>query len=175
MTASEALGVNGDHGDQDNETHKTLIHTALRGGTQTHELWLPKKTTVSEMQIIINELHKLIATELVDHPAHYNAHPSGVEAIRFVEHMSFNSGNAAKYIYRHLEKGSPIPDLRKARWYIERELGRLRGERDAIPPEVLEKLTEHKDDPIVRAVLLLIRGDLLEAKRAAADAERALL
>jgi hypothetical protein len=172
MTASEALGVNGD---LDRENHRTLIHTALRGGTQTHELWLPKKTTVSEMQIVINELHKLIATELVDHPAHYNAHPSGVEAIRFLEYMSFNSGNAAKYIYRHLEKGSPVPDLRKARWYIERELERMRGERNVIPDEVLEKLTAHKDDPIVRAVLLLIHGDLREAKRAAADAERALL
>jgi hypothetical protein len=169
MTASDFSGVNGA---EDGETHKTLIHTALRGGTQTHELWLPKKPAVSEIQILINELHKLIATELVNHPAHYNSSPTGVEAIDFLEHMTFNGGNAAKYIYRHLEKGSPIPDLRKARWYIERE---LRRDRVTIPTSILEKLSAHESDPIVRTVLLLIRGELLEAKRAAAEAERSLL
>ena len=169
MTASDLSDVNGG---EDGETHKTLIHTALRGGTQTHELWLPKDTRVSEMQVLINELHKLIATEIVNHPAHYNAHPSGVEAIDFLEHMTFNGGNAAKYLYRHLEKGSPIPDLRKARWYIERE---LRRDRVTIPTPILEKLSAYESDPIVRAVLFLIRGELIEAKRAAAEAERSLL
>jgi hypothetical protein len=33
----------------------------------------------------------------VDHPKHYTAHPSGVECITVVEHMSFNVGNAIKY------------------------------------------------------------------------------
>jgi len=38
--------------------------------------------------------------ELVNHPDHYNKHPSGVECIDIVEHMSFNLGNAVKYIWR---------------------------------------------------------------------------
>lgn len=64
------------------------------------------------------------AAETVDHPPHYNAHPSGVECIDVVEHMSFNLGNAIKYIWRADEKGRAVEDLRKARWYLDRELAR---------------------------------------------------
>lgn len=63
-------------------------------------------------------------TETVDHPAHYNAHPSGVECIQVVEHMGFNLGNAIKYIWRADEKGNALEDLRKAAWYVEREIQR---------------------------------------------------
>lgn len=62
--------------------------------------------------------------DMVDHPGHYNSHPSGVECIDVVEHMGFNLGNAIKYIWRADEKGAAIQDLEKARWYIERELAR---------------------------------------------------
>jgi hypothetical protein len=58
----------------------------------------------------------------VNHPKHYNANPSGVECITVVEHMSFNVGNAMKYLWRADEKGRPIEDLEKARWYIDREI-----------------------------------------------------
>jgi Protein of unknwon function (DUF3310) len=61
----------------------------------------------------------------VNHPAHYLSHPSGVECIQIVEHMSFNLGNAVKYIWRAGEKGNAIEDLRKAAWYIDREIQRL--------------------------------------------------
>jgi hypothetical protein len=36
--------------------------------------------------------------------------------------MGFNLGNAIKYIWRADLKNDAIEDLRKARWYIEREL-----------------------------------------------------
>jgi len=36
--------------------------------------------------------------------------------------MGFNLGNALKYIWRADLKADPIEDLRKARWYIEREI-----------------------------------------------------
>lgn len=62
------------------------------------------------------------AVEKVNHPAHYNAHPSGVECIDIVEHMSFNVGNAMKYLWRADEKGAPVEDLKKAVWYIQREI-----------------------------------------------------
>ena len=58
----------------------------------------------------------------VDHPDHYNAHPSGVECIQIVRHMSFNVGNAMKYLWRADEKGRPIEDLKKAEWYIRDEI-----------------------------------------------------
>lgn len=60
----------------------------------------------------------------MNHPEHYNAHPSGVECIQVTEHMNFNIGNAMKYLWRADEKGDPLQDLQKARWYIDREIGR---------------------------------------------------
>ena len=62
--------------------------------------------------------------DTVNHPAHYNTHPSGVECIQVVEHMGFNLGNAIKYIWRADEKGTALEDLRKAAWYVEREIQR---------------------------------------------------
>lgn len=58
----------------------------------------------------------------INRPNHYTSHPSGIECIDVVEHMGFNLGNAMKYIWRADEKGSAIEDLKKAKWYIEREL-----------------------------------------------------
>lgn len=64
----------------------------------------------------------------VNKPAHYRSHPSGVECIEITEHMNFCLGNAVKYIWRAgLKTDDPIVDLEKARWYIERELQRLRS------------------------------------------------
>lgn len=62
--------------------------------------------------------------DAVNHPRHYNAHPSGVECITVVEHMGFNLGNAIKYIWRADEKGAAVEDLKKAAWYVAREIGR---------------------------------------------------
>lgn len=58
----------------------------------------------------------------INHPEHYTKHPSGVECIKITEHMSFNLGNAIKYIWRCDIKGDEIADLKKARWYINREI-----------------------------------------------------
>lgn len=38
--------------------------------------------------------------------------------------MGFNLGNAIKYIWRADEKGAAVEDLRKAAWYIQREIDR---------------------------------------------------
>lgn len=63
----------------------------------------------------------------VNHPKHYNEHPSGIECIAIVRWMNFNLGNAVKYIWRAgLKEGSTdIQDIRKAIWYLEDELRRL--------------------------------------------------
>ncbi|MGH7747395.1 MAG: DUF3310 domain-containing protein [Candidatus Dormibacteria bacterium] len=55
-------------------------------------------------------------------PKHYTTHVSGVECIQIAEHMTFNLGNALKYIWRCDLKGAPVEDLRKAIWYLEREV-----------------------------------------------------
>ena len=70
--------------------------------------------------------------EIVDHPPHYTSHPSGIEAIQITEHMNFCVGNAMKYLWRAgLKSESPIEDLQKAQWYINRELERLSVDKKA--------------------------------------------
>jgi hypothetical protein len=63
----------------------------------------------------------------VSKPAHYCSNPSGIEAIEVTEYMSFCKGNAIKYLWRSGHKEDEIQDLRKAVWYIEREIKRLGG------------------------------------------------
>lgn len=72
-------------------------------------------------------------TDYVNHPPHYTNHPSGVECIQVTEHMNFCLGNAIKYLWRAGEKGSKLEDLKKAAWYINREISRL--EKDAVPTD----------------------------------------
>ena len=66
--------------------------------------------------------------EKVNHPKHYNQHPSGVECITIVEHFNFNIGNAMKYLWRAGLKGDSKEDLEKAAWYVRREIERRGGE-----------------------------------------------
>ena len=66
----------------------------------------------------------------VNHPKHYTSHPSGVECIEVTEHFNFNKGNAIKYIWRSADKGKEVEDLRKARWYIDREIARILNNAD---------------------------------------------
>ena len=58
----------------------------------------------------------------VNHPKHYTNHPSGIECIEITRHMSFNLGNALKYIWRADLKDNADEDLRKAIWYLNDEL-----------------------------------------------------
>lgn len=63
----------------------------------------------------------------VNHPTHYTTHPSGVECIAITEHMGFCLGNAMKYIWRADLKSNAVEDLKKALWYLEREIARRSG------------------------------------------------
>lgn len=65
--------------------------------------------------------------DVVNHPKHYTSHPSGVECIAVAEHMNFNVGNAIKYLWRTDHKNG-LEDLRKAAWYVNREIERLEKE-----------------------------------------------
>ena len=70
-----------------------------------------------------------ITVDQVNHPAHYTAHPSGIEAIQITRHMNFNLGNAIKYIWRAgiKNEGKHIEDLKKAIFYINDEIKRIEG------------------------------------------------
>ncbi len=86
------------------------------------------KTDSKEFQDSIDQYYKEKAREdrEIDRPFHYTNHPSGIECIQITEHMNFCLGNALKYIWRAgIKAGQPREkDLRKALWYINRELER---------------------------------------------------
>jgi hypothetical protein len=62
--------------------------------------------------------------EAINHPAHYGGADDPYEAIKVIEAWSlgFNLGNTVKYISRAGKKGDVIEDLKKARWYLDREI-----------------------------------------------------
>ncbi len=73
-----------------------------------------------------------MSVETVNHPAHYNA--GGVEAIVVIEAwgLGFCLGSVVKYLSRcgrktfaDGSKGDALEDLKKARWYLDREIARL--------------------------------------------------
>lgn len=72
--------------------------------------------------------------DMVNHPPHYVADPSGIECIEITRHRNFNIGNAIKYLWRQGlkdevgkdKKEKQIEDLKKAIWYIEDEIKRIR-------------------------------------------------
>ena len=63
--------------------------------------------------------------EAVNHPAHYNQ--GKFEVIDVIDDwkLGFNDGNAVKYIARARYKGKHLEDLKKARWYLNREISNL--------------------------------------------------
>jgi len=79
-------------------------------------------------KIIPGTLLQFAESETVNHPVHYQF-PNGVEVIDLVEHLSFNRGNAVKYLCRAGKKSATeeLDDLHKARWYCDREIQRIRN------------------------------------------------
>lgn len=67
--------------------------------------------------------------DVINHPSHYTSYP-GIEVIELTEHLNFCRGNAVKYIARAGLKSNQteVEDLKKAVWYINREIERLERE-----------------------------------------------
>lgn len=66
------------------------------------------------------------STEAVNHPQHYGG-DTPYEAIKVIEawNLNFNLGNTVKYISRAGKKDSLVQDLKKAAWYLAREISNL--------------------------------------------------
>lgn len=64
-------------------------------------------------------------SEKINHPSHYQG--NGLEAIDVIEafDLGFNMGNAIKYILRAGKKDCRLQDLKKAHWYLAREIFNL--------------------------------------------------
>lgn len=67
--------------------------------------------------------------DMVNSPPHYKR--GGIETIDFIEakQLPYNLGNVVKYITRAEHKGSEVEDLRKAQWYLSREIRRVTNAR----------------------------------------------
>ena len=68
------------------------------------------------------ETNETIPTDNVNNPSHYNV--GTIEVITVIEDwkLNFNLGNAIKYIGRCEHKNNKQEDIKKAIWYLEREL-----------------------------------------------------
>src|SRR6202521_6205936 len=106
---------------------------------------------VSHLEIVEPKLASIedCLHNLIDHPRHYTSHPSGVECITIIEHFTHNVGAAIKYLWRAGLKypsntmtyaeiqEARLEDLRKAKWYINREIQRRLTERENKAREVV--------------------------------------
>ena len=66
----------------------------------------------------------------VNHPTHYTG--GGIETIDFIEakQLNFCLGNVVKYVARAGHKDNKLEDLKKARWYLDREIENIEHPHD---------------------------------------------
>lgn len=85
---------------------------------------VPREETESHAKLVKEQKNAPNgSTDAVNHPSYYQGK---IEVIDFIEDkgLGFNLGNCIKYIARcHLKhKDNPVEDLKKARWYLDREI-----------------------------------------------------
>lgn len=70
-------------------------------------------------------------------PSHYRGFSNGAQVIDIAERLNFNRGNAIKYIARAGRKqdADTITDLEKAKWYLEREIERIKTDGMEVMPQ----------------------------------------
>jgi len=73
-------------------------------------------------------------SEQVNHPTHYGGEANPYEAIKVIEAwgLGFCLGNTVKYISRAGKKGDVLTDLKKAAWYLNREIQNLEGKPNGV-------------------------------------------
>lgn len=102
----------------------------------------------------------------VNHPAHYNLHPSGIECIAIKRHLSSNLGDAFKYVFRRGEKGDAAKDLHKAIWYLRDEAEHLKeAARSRIDLQVLVDLRaviEQEPDALAKTFYQALHDYLID-------------
>ena len=100
--------------------------------------------------------------EWVNHPDHYNKHPSGVECIDIIRHMSYNIGAVMKYLWRAgiKDPDKEIEDLKKAKFYLEDEIKRLERMHGELTPCSLSIRTTGNRKRNVYAAKTALRSQL---------------
>lgn len=96
----------------------------------------PKTGRYEELKMMSDEEFKNVTVNAQQpdpqtNPEYYQNFSYNTEVIDITENLSFNGGNAVKYIARatrtdgQTKHDNPLTDLRKAKWYVEREIERL--------------------------------------------------
>jgi len=109
------------------EFNKALINKSLRDEHAT--LF---NLEVDEV-VVDGPTPKLDVDDMVNHPSHYNSHPSGVECIEIIRHHNNDIGMAIKYLWRNglkreegmSKKEKQIEDINKAIFFLKDEIYRL--------------------------------------------------
>lgn len=167
-----SIGIGGQHstltlqaGDRANTQHAADYIEALANGTAETAL----EPAVVKQSFTTGPDQSGEAADMVNHPPHYNGHPSGVECIQVTERLPFNLGNAFKYVFRHRAKNGR-EDLEKARWYLNREMERTRESRIGIPIADLQAanslartIAEHENFPTGAALVAIANDEPAEA------------
>ena len=98
--------------------HKKVMDDTIKG-------WKNVSVTTSNTPMQI-DMFEPEFDDLVNHPAHYKV--GGIETIDFIEakKLNYNIGNVVKYLTRADYKGNKLEDLRKAQWYLTREISTLK-------------------------------------------------
>ena len=95
-------------------------------GTSVSYVYMVRKEMIKEV-LTADEIHlknavAQVRADMVNHPPHYTA--GGIETIDFIEakKLGYNLGNVVKYITRSDLKGDRLENLKKAQWYLNREI-----------------------------------------------------
>jgi hypothetical protein len=124
-------------------TKKEKIERMIRLGHDTQMIMKAAKVSASYVYVVRSNMKKTISVKLpkassmtlekvverlnpdtVNHPPHYTA--GKIEVIDFIEDqkLSYHLGNVVKYVCRADHKGSRLEDLKKAAWYLNREIAK---------------------------------------------------
>jgi predicted transcriptional regulator len=117
-----------------------IIKLIRQGGMSAGDIADKLGTSVSYIYMVRKEMIKDVLTtdetrlknavaqaraDMVNHPPHYTA--GGIETIDFIEakKLGYNLGNVVKYITRSDLKGDRLENLKKAQWYLNREVNNM--------------------------------------------------
>jgi len=103
----------------------TVITKRLNGNGKTMTTRKNKPHINTVIKSVIKNKNKI--KEAVNHPSHYGGQENPYEAIKVIEawNLNFKLGNTVKYISRAGKKDNTLQDLKKAKWYLDREIQKL--------------------------------------------------
>jgi hypothetical protein len=99
-------------------------------GTSVSYIYMVRKEMIKDVLTtdetrLKNAVATISRADMVNHPPHYTA--GGIETIDFIEakQLGYNLGNVVKYVSRNILKGDQLENLKKAQWYLNREINNI--------------------------------------------------